>query len=202
MRLLHLSDTHSLHRSLQNLPAADIIIHSGDVSKTGKAEEVMDFIKWFGGLDYKYRIFIAGNHDTCLDSKDAAKIQKLLPENCIYLYASGIEIEGIRFWGIPAFISYLLNVEKYMEDLEAIPRDTDILITHNPPYGILDRYGNTRYGCPFLQQKVLEIKPEYHLFGHIHDAYGSKRHGGTTFINGAILDEQYCIANSPVEINL
>ena len=70
MRILHLSDTHNFHRQLGNLSAADIIVHSGDVSMAGAANEVMDFIDWFIDLDYKYKIFIAGNHDDCLDGKN------------------------------------------------------------------------------------------------------------------------------------
>ncbi|MDR0612058.1 MAG: hypothetical protein LBG45_00950 [Dysgonamonadaceae bacterium] len=69
MHLLHLSGTHSQHRKLQNLPPADIIIHSCNISMSGKAEEVTDFIDWFGTLNYRHKIFIAGNHDFCLDGK-------------------------------------------------------------------------------------------------------------------------------------
>jgi Icc-related predicted phosphoesterase len=202
MKILHLSDTHSQHRSLQNLPKADVIIHSGDVSMAGKPEEVMDFIKWFGALDYKYKIFIAGNHDFCLDGKALAKIQKFLPENCYYLYASGVEIEGLRFWGIPYFMSYEFITKKYFAALDSIPLDTDVLITHRPPYEILDFSGNIHYGCLDLLQKILEIKPKYHLFGHIHDNCGIEKSKHTIFVNAAILDENYYIANKPIIVNV
>jgi predicted phosphohydrolase len=197
MRLLHLSDTHNLHKQLTDLPAADIIIHSGDVSMAGTPVEVMDFIEWFGGLDYKYKIFIAGNHDFCLDGNLPVRIQKFLPENCFYLYASGIEIEGLRFWGIPYFISYELHMEKYLHDLESIPCNTDVLISHRPPLGILDNANNTFFGCPDLLQKVLNICPRYHLFGHIHDAYGIEKSKYTTFSNAALADEKYRLLNNP-----
>ncbi|MDR0604181.1 MAG: metallophosphatase domain-containing protein [Bacteroidales bacterium] len=202
MRLLHLSDTHSQHRSLTDLPPADVIIHSGDVSFAGKGEEVMDFIDWFGGLDYKYKIFIAGNHDFCLDGKAKERIQQLLPRNCFYLNASGVEIEGVRFWGIPYFLSGELCIEKYYAALDSIPCDTDILITHRPPLDILDRSGNIHYGCLDLLQKVLEIKPKYHLFGHIHDAYGIQQSADTTFSNASVLDGKYLLANKPVELEV
>jgi predicted phosphodiesterase len=96
MRLLHLSDTYSKRRTLQNLPEADVIIHSRDVSMTGAADAVMDFIDWVGGLDCRYRIFVAGNHDFCMDGKARERIQGFLPGNCV-LYESGVEIEGIMF---------------------------------------------------------------------------------------------------------
>ena len=202
MRLLHLSDTHNRHHELVNLPPADVIIHSGDVSMAGTPKEVMDFIEWFGSLDYKYRIFIAGNHDFCLAGKDPRRIRKFLPENCFYLYASGVELESVKFWGIPYFMSDEFITKKYFAVLDAIPSDTDVLITHHPPYEILDFSGNIHSGCLDLLQKILEIKPKYHLFGHIHDAYGIKNSKHTTFINAAILDENYTLKNEPVLLKI
>jgi Icc-related predicted phosphoesterase len=195
VKFLHLSDTHNHHRFLTDLPAADMIIHAGDVSMAGSGAEVMDFINWFGSLDYKYKIFIAGNHDDCLDGKARERIQKFLPANMYYLYNSGVEIENIRFWGIPFFMSCELELEHYYRALESIPCDTDVLITHRPPYGILDMSDNITYGCPDLLQTVLKIKPKFHLFGHIHDAYGMEKSKTTTFVNGALMSEDYRLAN-------
>lgn len=78
-----------------------------------------------------------------------------------------------------------------------IPKETNVLITHRPPFGILDRANNITYGCPDLLQKVLEINPRYHLFGHIHDAYGIQEIGDTTFVNAALVDEGYRLLNKP-----
>ena len=91
MLILHLSDTHSKHHELRNLPPADIIIHSGDITFAGSENEVMDFIEWFSALPYKYKIFIAGNHDDCLFG---ANIDGL-PENCFYLCNSSVTIDSI-----------------------------------------------------------------------------------------------------------
>ncbi|MDR1895531.1 MAG: metallophosphatase domain-containing protein [Prevotellaceae bacterium] len=198
MQIVFLSDTHSQHRSLQNLPAADLIIHAGDVSTAGNGLAVNDFIDWFGSLDYKYKIFIAGNHDCCLDGTARERIQKFLPSNMHYLYNSGVEIEHVKFWGIPFFMSCELRIAHYRRALGTIPCDTDVLITHRPPFGILDKSANIQYGCSDLLKTVRKICPRYHLFGHIHDACGIyKHHNGTTFINGAILNEHYQLVNEP-----
>jgi len=197
LRLLHLSDTHGKHHLLQNLPVADIIIHSGDVSWAGSGKEVVDFVDWFGALNYRYKIFIAGNHDGCLDGKNAETIQRFLPENCFYLCKSGVTIEGLKFWGVPFFFSD--DVDRNPAEIMAqIPADTDVLITHRPPYGILDVANNIAYGCPDLLQAVLKIAPRYHLFGHIHDAYGVMRSNSTIFCNGSLLDEDYVLVNEAV----
>jgi predicted phosphodiesterase len=76
MQILHLSDTHNQHRQLGNLPAADVIIHSGDITFAGTGDEVLDFIEWFGSLSYQYKIFIAGNHDYALEGKAPERIQR------------------------------------------------------------------------------------------------------------------------------
>jgi Icc-related predicted phosphoesterase len=196
MRILHLSDTHNLHRQLTNLPDADVIIHSGDCSMEGTGKEIIDFIEWFGALDYRYKIFIAGNHDYCLEGKKVEVIQCYLPENCFYLCHSGITICGIKFWGVPFFFSDEESSE-YLNMITQIPTDTDILISHRPPLGILDNTNNITYGCPDLLLKALAIRPGYHLFGHIHKAYGIEKSKYTTFANASMVDEDYKLLNSP-----
>lgn len=66
MKILHISDTHGRHASMKGMPEADVIIHSGDISENGTEEEVISFLEWLESLDYKYKVFVAGNHDTCL----------------------------------------------------------------------------------------------------------------------------------------
>ena len=69
MRLVCISDTHSLHHQMEHpLPKGDILIHAGDLSNKGGEKDVKDFIDWFqnlGGWDQK--IFISGNHDYCFE---------------------------------------------------------------------------------------------------------------------------------------
>lgn len=201
MKIIHISDTHGLHRELEDLPYGDIIIHSGDISMTGKVEEVMDFIDWFGKLDYKYKIFIAGNHDYCLDGKNSNIIQDFLPKNCFYLDKSGITIENIKFWGIPDFLSDDLggNLPNIMK---LIPNNTDVLITHHPPYKILDNANNIDYGCNDLLNAVLNICPKYHLFGHIHNSYGIKEKNRIVFVNASLVNEEYQLKNNPFILEL
>lgn len=109
MHILHLSDTHNQHRQLGNLPAADVIIHSGDISFAGTGEEVMDFIEWFGSLNYQYKIFIAGNHDYALEGITPERIQRFLPDSCFYLYNSGIILLMESISGVSHFSFRLMK---------------------------------------------------------------------------------------------
>lgn len=197
MLILHLSDTHGEHHELRNLPAADMIIHSGDISFAGSENEVNDFIEWFGKLPYKYKIFIAGNHDNFLFG---AKIDGL-PENCFYLCNSSVTIQGIKFYGTPMFMEDVMSGD-YDKNIQKIPSDTNVLITHQPPYRILDSSANINYGNRDLLQIVLSIKPKYHLFGHIHVGYGIEKLEHTTFINSAIVNENYKLQNKVVLLKI
>jgi len=208
VKVLCLSDTHGLHRRICNIPDADILIHAGDISKYGEESQVVDFLHWFSALPYPYRIFIAGNHDYFFENASPAQIRAILPENVIYLNDSGCEINGIRFWGSPVtpeFMDWAFNRKRgcdIQQHWKRIPKDTDILITHGPPLGLLDaNTKNDRTGCVDLLETVLKIQPKYHIFGHIHEAYGMANNEHSTFINASILDERYRIKNKPILID-
>lgn len=184
--ILHLSDTHNRHRQLTNLPDADVIVHSGDFTMAGTEHEVMDFVNWFCDLPYLYKIVIAGNHDACLYGADISGLDK----NCYYLCHSSVNIEGINFHGIPMFVEDAITGNDRLY-FQSIPQKADVLITHQPPLGVLDFDGIYHYGNADLLKKVEQIKPKLHLFGHIHSAYGIETLNGTTFSNAALIDEDY-----------
>lgn len=187
---------HNQHQSLENLPEADIIIHSGDFSFAGTGNEFRSFLRWFLNLDYKHKIIIGGNHDNFLENLSQKEIQKSLPKNCYYLRHSGVTIENLHFGGIPMFVSEDID-GTYFEKIKKIPANTNVLITHNPPLGILDLDGKTHYGEKLLLEKALEIKPKLHLFGHIHNAYGIEKSKHTTFSNASVLNGNYEFKNLP-----
>lgn len=205
MKFIAISDTHGQHAGL-SLPEGDVIIHAGDVSKRGTELQVREFLEWFSGLDYRHKIFVAGNHDFHFEKLSSEQLAGLIPENVIYLNDSGIEIEGIRIWGSPVqpwFHDWAFNrgrgadIKKHWD---LIPHDTDILITHGPPLGILDRtvYGQ-EVGCADLLNAIARVNPAFHIFGHIHEAYGEQVTGQTKFINASVLNEDYFLVNEPIE---
>lgn len=165
MRILHISDTHGKHELLIDLPKADVIVHTGDITEDGTEEEVKDFIEWLCDLPYRHKIFIAGNHDLCLCD---AKIEGL-PDDVHYLCNDGITIDGVKFYGIPMFLEDDLD-GNFPELFGRIPEDTDVLLTHQPPLGILDEQDGINYGDYYLHKSVMRVKPKYHLFGHLHHA--------------------------------
>lgn len=197
MKILHISDTHGLHRQLKNLPEADIIVHSGDFTMAGTESEALDFMQWICDLPYCHKIFICGNHDSCLYG---ANIDGL-DSNVHYLCNAGIEIDGLKFYGVPMFMEDCVT-NRQLRHYKNIPNDTDILITHSPPYGILDFDDNINYGSEELMLKVNRINPRLHLFGHIHRQHGIINSRHTTFSNGVVMTEDYTNLQSPLLLDI
>lgn len=202
MQIVAMSDTHGKHRDLQPLP-------EGDVSRGGKKDQVTDFLDWFAAQSHIHKIFIAGNHDFFFEESELKKISRIIPKNIIYLNDSGVEINGVKFWGSPItpwFNNWAFNRNRGSEikkHWDLIPNDTDVLITHGPPFGILDEtvYGK-RTGCEELLLRVYQVKPQYHIFGHIHEEYGTFTKGEITFVNASVLDDWYEMKNNPIILDL
>ncbi|MDE6207543.1 MAG: metallophosphatase domain-containing protein [Muribaculaceae bacterium] len=197
MRILHLSDTHGCHHQLRNLPEADVVVHSGDFTMNGSEEEAFDFMNWFCDLPYKQKIFICGNHDDCLYGANVEG----LDSNVHYLCNSGVEIDGVTFYGVPMFMRDCSS-EKQSFNYRQIPSKTHVLVTHTPPFGILDFDDSINYGSEELLNIVSAINPRLHLFGHIHRQHGILKRVQTIFSNGAILSANYSIYNTPNVLNL
>jgi Icc-related predicted phosphoesterase len=208
---LHISDTHSYHDLLEIPENIDIIIHSGDFSNYKdfykNEPESKDFLKWFGNLNIKYKVLIAGNHDAFpaispQEFKDLCSYY-----NIIYLENESINIEGINIYGIPLTPSfgnwYFMKARhKLNEYWNNIPNNTDILVVHGPPKGILDlswnRNNTLEYcGCRSLRNHILNrLKLKYCLFGHIHNCEDIINAGtmklsisDTIFSNGSVVTD-------------
>lgn len=178
MKFVAVSDTHGCHRQL-NLPKGDVLLHAGDVCDQGNALQVESFLEWLDGLDFQYKIIIRGNHDINLKTKQSL-LEMEMPKGIVQLNNSGITIEDIPIWGVPHPINW------GSEDWQSIPIDTRILMTHRPPYSILDQPPlSPSTGSKRLMRRVKLVKPDVHLFGHIHAGYGQKKVEETLFINGS-----------------
>jgi Icc-related predicted phosphoesterase len=205
MRIVCISDTHNREISV---PDGDLLIHAGDATMNGTPEEIREFNAWFSALPHEHKIFIAGNHDWLFETQPAAA-QKLLDESVIYLQDSGANIDGHNIYGSPwqpRFYDWAFNLNRgseMAEKWELIPAQTDILITHGPPNRILDfTMQGDHAGCEELIKKVEEIRPRVHIFGHIHEGYGTLEKSGTRFVNASNCDEGYRLVNPPIVFEL
>jgi predicted phosphohydrolase len=215
MRITFISDTHTKHKKMtEDLPGGDLLIHAGDSTSRGYMEEIKSFVNWYEELTgYDHKIFIAGNHDwgfqdnpkQCKVFLDNRPGLTYLEDSFAYLAEFGVKIYGSPWQ--PEFYNWAFNLPRMGCELEQkwidIPTDTDILITHGPPMGKLDvsGYGNVHCGCELLYQRIGEIKPKIHVFGHIHGSYGYTFDGHTHYINASMLDERYDYTHKPLTVD-
>lgn len=225
MRITAISDTHTLHNKItKDLPGGDLLLCAGDISSRGYIQEIKPFLQWFEDQDYHKKVFIAGNHDFGFQNH-IETIEELLTnydveylQDDLFLYHPDMDIDHdfsvdyidyIKIWGSPwqpEFNNWAFNLPRYSSKLEMIwnqiPMYTDILITHGPPWKILDIPGSPHnqehLGCELLKQRIGVIKPKINIFGHIHGGYGYKFENNTHFINASVLNEQYKYTNKPL----
>lgn len=210
MRLVCISDTHGMHRRIPAIPDGDVLIHAGDFLGAGSLNDVVELNDWFGSLPHRHKIVIAGNHDWAFQELPLAARDVLF--NAIYLEDSGIEIEGIRFWGspwTPTFMNWAFMLERgepLQDKWKLIPNNTDVLITHGPPKGVGDE-ANTGFrcynaGCAQLLDRIDELSLKAHIFGHIHEGYGEYRRGDIRLINASTCTIRYEPINPAVVLDI
>jgi len=160
MKIGAISDTHNKHHNIKTkeLDKCDVVICSGDISGNGTQKEIESFCKWFGSRKPKHKLLVAGNHDF-LFQKEPKKARAICEKYGItYLQDYGVVIDGVYFYGSPwqpQFCDWAFNAARDPLDIfyyngkvktfplikqfwDMIPETTDVLITHGPPYGILD----------------------------------------------------------------
>ena len=188
MKFIAIGDTHCFHNNIIIPPDIDLIISVGDISQHGTASEIYAFIAWLKNCPVKHKIVIAGNHDLCLEEKNFDWKIQFSQNGISYLLNEMIEINGIKIYGspyIPESGNFAFQRNRDELDLiwQQVPKSCDLLITHGPPHGILDLLNNQHMGDMSLYQRVQHILPRYHIFGHIHRAYGKVETMVTTFLN-------------------
>lgn len=214
-----------LHGHYPVLEGGELLIIAGDLTASDQQEEYYEFMAWVDIYEtiYKKIVIIAGNHDKFLQINPDF-ISSHGYDNIEYLCDSGTEYNGLKIWGSPwspwfpginpLCKAFVLPDEALFDKWQMIPKGTDILITHTPPYGTLDYrelFDGTRY---HMGSKTLESWIKYversliHCFGHIHEGYGISEEYITyndkmmKSVNCSFVDEKYRPVNKPIRIEL
>lgn len=209
MDIWHISDTHNQHNELRYIPAVEMVIHSGDGSTHKDSMvnegEFQKFIKWFADLPIKHKIFVAGNHDVVTERFRYWPLQ-IKDMGITYLENDDVTIDGFKIWGSPYTPTYntgwAWNMARHKTNRiwDMIPTDTDIVVTHGPPKGILDNTLNRKnqfesVGDTALGKAIDRVNPRAHLFGHVHNTKWIKNSGrfispdNRIYSNGCVVED-------------
>ena len=226
-----------LHGSFPKLEGGDLLIVAGDLTARHTSQELKQFLDWFESQKYDRLVFIGGNHDEQLINWFTTEQSENMMSNhefhkWEYLCDSSTEFEGLKIWGSPWSLAFdgmnpsckaFTGTEAELKaKFELIPDDIDILVTHSPPYGILDQMKRPSGRCEIdgsagskeLLKQVFEIRPKLHVFGHIHEGHGKYMHmhdalelgfeniSPITFVNASHMNEHYEPVNKPIRIVL
>lgn len=209
-----------LHGYYPKLEGGDLLIVAGDLTARDDEIQHAELSCWLKKQPYKKIVIISGNHDVCIQEEMYYHNQP--GSKIAYLEDGKDEFEGLKIWGSPwsnhfkgmnpACAAFTGNEKLLEEKFNLIPNDTDILVTHTPPYGILDavtRYPKFRVefcGSSILRNRLNQIKPKLHVFGHIHEGHGisiiNHTDVQTTCVNASIMNEVYSPVNKPIRIVL
>ena len=178
LSIFSFSDSHGNHQKLQVPEDAYIVICAGDaVEDNLKGGEYNDFIDWFAELPAKWKLFVPGNHELSFELDLSETIEKAMEaKGILVLQNSVIDCDGVVIGSVSG--------NAFIAD-EDIPSDIDVLVTHYPPFGILDE----DLGSPEILNFVMKSKPAYHLFGHVHATEGQE------FILDKTLCKNICVFN-------
>ena len=216
MKITCISDTHNKHTEIDTILFlnTDILIHAGDFTSRGTKSELIAFLEWFESIEVPHKVLIAGNHDFFAASLSFIDILKDYP-SIKYLYNSTITINGLKIWGSPysnVFGSWaFMEEELELADIwETVPKDTNIVVTHGPAYGIGDLVDNDykpnrdkHVGSKTLLAKLKSLKKlKLHVVGHIHTGYGVYFTTNYVTINGSQLNDSYKVVNLPKSITI
>lgn len=210
MKIIAISD---LHGQLPELPECDLVLIAGDICPSPYFPEIKaaiqhaywldsDFRPWLQKLRCKQVVGIGGNHDVLFEGKALIKSLQL---PWVYLQDDGYEFEGMKIWGCPWSVPPVVTGGKWpfewtfacatekeaAKKASLIPSDTDILVSHAPPFTICDvtKYGKMSAGSSALLNRVQDLRLKLHVFGHIHEGFGRMYIGDTVFANCSYMTE-------------
>jgi Icc-related predicted phosphoesterase len=198
-----------LHGHRPELKGGGLLIVAGDLTANHSMEEYIRFLLWLEEQDYQKKIVIGGNHDEFFLKDHGHYVQD--SPNTEYLCDSGTEYEGFKIWGSPwttkfkgmnpRCMAFTVDTDKELKKKwDLIPDDTNILITHSPPYGIHDEVlprGNSggfeHVGSSSLLERIGELESlKLHVFGHTHPIRNSDRlREAPVLVNAACVDNNY-----------
>lgn len=207
LKIVAISDTHN---EKPTLPSGDLLIVAGDWSGHGSYQETRDFLNYLESIKFNYKRIccVPGNHDLFVHDNIGQANQEFKDIGVELLIDEGTYFEGLQIWGSPwtpvhrcMWMGFMAESEARKRRADGIPDDINVLITHSPPFGVLDQLGERsgqfgkNAGCEHIRDAILRISPVLNVCGHIHENSGTALLDKTMVVNAAHRDEWFRSAN-------
>lgn len=230
MKVTAISDMHGIYKSY-TIPESDILCICGDIVPLRIQSSTESSIKWFAEeflpwcveqpVDHVY--FIAGNHDWFLQRTSLNMINKYCEiygkGKVTYLIdqAAKYEKDGQTYniYGTPwchqfGYWAFMIPDDEMREKFKKIPENTDILLSHDAPFGRTDLLMQSPYhlakghiGNEPMRERLEEISPKLHFTGHLHSCnHVPTEYNNTTTVCVSMLDEDYRCVYEPFTISI
>ena len=149
-KIFAFSDTHGLNHRLDIPKDADILICAGDCLKEDNMayvdDEYLKFLNWYSHQDTKLKIYVPGDYEVFFEM-NPDKAMQMIPSSIVLLEDSGIEYDGISFFGAACRPWMFKGTEN------KVPKDVDFLITH----GAAEEHLDNNTGSLRLRQIIEEV---------------------------------------------
>lgn len=206
MKVVAFSD--SLGVNPVDLPDGDVLVCTGNFTRFGDRREVTKWYDWFTQQPHRHKVLVYGNHEISTDIHCFKRKQPWMTWDCPdediltpppgqgvhLLHGTGVTIEGVTFWGHPGLPParegvptrhgnfYCAHQFETQEESAATwatcPNNVDVMVTHAPPYGVLDCHRGHHIGNAELRDEIdRRVKPKVHVFGHVSDCPGMAEFG-------------------------
>ena len=229
MRIVALSDQHGCTPDIE---PCDLLLIAGDICPDRIRDAVAMFQPeaqaawfdrmirpWVASSPATHRVATWGNHDFCGQACDfssdapahaASTTLQIAVDDLVHIPTAG---DGtLRVWATPWSIAFgdwafMKTPEELAATYAHIPEGTDVVMSHQPPYGYGDLVTElsgerVHVGSHELLAAIERVKPRLVVCGHIHGGHGRYEHLGIPIYNVSVVDERYRNVHAPTVIEL
>jgi Icc-related predicted phosphoesterase len=218
MKVVAISDIHMDFNSHYIMPDSDLLVVAGDATYLGKQEELYKFFDWLGSQKATHKIFVPGNHDFGCQKDE--HYYKMRAKDCgIIMECNGfVRVENKMLFctaWTPYFYDWAFNgTDEEKGDhmgpnlaglwRPAFTSEIDLMISHGPPRGILDKNNKGEHCGSQILRKLFDQNKAIRnaVFGHIHHSHGRVKIDNTNFFNVSLLDDKYVKTFLPTEFEI
>ncbi len=200
MRIYAVADIHARPERMERIRAnilaeqPDVLVIAGDIGSFRKPARVLSELN---AMPVPV-LAVRGN-------TDLKRVERLIDlyDNIQSLHLNRVRMAGIDFVGISGTVPVPFRSRLGFREKQVVRKALDLLdtrtvfVVHPPPFGALDQVmGKYPAGSRAVSALIARKQPRLVLCGHIHEAFGFVRMGGSWIVNcnmaggrqGAVVD--------------